>query len=244
MDHCFYICGSRSTSCIRGWSTLDSLSDLIPIYMYVLRWDHAVVPPKEYTNHAAIVDMGATGHYLDTTAEQYCTNTQHTNARPSIRVANSKNIDTTKRVLVPLAKELLTKAKVRHIFDSLQSGSLITIGQLCNNDCVALFTKYDVKIYKDGLVIIVGEHNETNSLWNIPLAPKPTLTPQPHGPLSKRCDQKRQNQARPHSFSTRLRIQSTTLHFPPCRPMWSLQTLARSDHDPHHQAPPSQITSN
>jgi len=107
--------------------------------MYVLRWDHAVVPPKKYSNHAAIVNMGATGHYLDTTAkEQYCTDVQHTNARPSVRVANSKNIETTERVLVPLAKELSTKAKVGHIFDSLQSGSLITISQLCNNDCVAL----------------------------------------------------------------------------------------------------------
>jgi len=66
-----------------------------------------------------------------------------------------------------------------------------------------------------------------------------TTTP----PLSKWCNQKRQNQARPRSFPTRLRIQSTTLHFPPCHPTWSLQILARPDHDPHHEAP-SQITSN
>ena len=85
-------------------------------------------------------------------------------------------------MLVPLVKELSTKAKVGHIFDSLlqSGGSLISIGQLCNNDCVALFTKYDIKIYKDGKVIIVGEYNDTNGLWDIPLAPKPTLTPQPH----------------------------------------------------------------
>ena len=61
--------------------------------------------------------------------------------------------------------------------------------------------------------------------------------------LGKRCHQKRPDEARPDSFPTRLRIQSTTLHFPPCHPTWSLQILARPDHDPHHQAP-SQITSN
>ena len=83
-------------------------------------------------------------------------------------------------MLVPLAKELSTKAKVGHIFDGLQSGSLISIGQLCNDDCVALFMKYDIKIFKDGKVIIVGERNDTNGLWDIPLAPKPMLTPQLH----------------------------------------------------------------
>ena len=80
-------------------------------------------------------------------------------------------------MLVPLTKELSTQAKVGHIFDGLQSGSLISIGQLCNDDCIALLTKYNVKIYKGGKVIIIGERNNTNGLWNIPLAPKTTLTP-------------------------------------------------------------------
>jgi hypothetical protein len=66
------------------------------------------------------------------------------------------------------------QAKVGHIFDSLKSGSLIA--------CVALFTKYDVKIYKHRQVIITGERNSTNSLWNIPLAPKETLPEQPPSP--------------------------------------------------------------
>jgi hypothetical protein len=77
----------------------------------------------------------------------------------------------------------LQLAKVRHIFDNLKSGSLISIGQLCNDKCVALFTKYDVKILKHGKVIITGKRNAKNGLWNIPLAPKdnssPTIHPQP-----------------------------------------------------------------
>ena len=95
-----------------------------------------------------------------------------------MRVANGENIETSKRALVPLAKELSTKAKTGHIFDDLKSGSLIFIGQLCDNDCIALFMKYNVKIYKDGKVIIVGQRNDVNGLWNVPLAPKETETPQ------------------------------------------------------------------
>jgi hypothetical protein len=119
--------------------------------------DHTPTSTLKYANHAAIVDTGATGHYLDTAAEQYCTDVEHTNTGPSVRVANSENIETTKSVIVPLAKELSTQAKLGHIFDGLQSGSLITIGQLCDDDCIALFTKYDVKIYEDEQVIIIGE---------------------------------------------------------------------------------------
>jgi hypothetical protein len=38
--------------------------------------------------------------------------------------------------------------------------------------------KYDVKIYKDGKIIIVGQRNDVNGLWNVPLAPKETEIPQ------------------------------------------------------------------
>jgi hypothetical protein len=73
-------------------------------------------------------------------------------------------------VIIPLAPELSHQATTGHIFHNLQSGSLISIGQLCDDDCVALFTKYNVKIYKDGRAIIIGARNQTNGLWNIPLA--------------------------------------------------------------------------
>ena len=139
--------------------------------------EHAVVPPKKYSNHATIVDTGATRHYLDNAAEQYYTDVKHTSTGPSVKVANGENIETSKRALVPLAKELSTKAKVGHIFNGLQSGSLISIGQLCGNDYVALFKKYNVKIYNDGKAIVIGQCNDVNGLWNAPLVLKETQTP-------------------------------------------------------------------
>jgi hypothetical protein len=78
---------------------------------------------------------------------------------------------------------LASSSQGRPHFDNLKSGSLISIGQLCDDECVALFTKYGVKILKHGKVIITGKHNAKNGLWNIPLAPKdnssPTTQPQP-----------------------------------------------------------------
>jgi hypothetical protein len=97
-----------------------------------------------------------------------------------VQVANGENIETTKRATIPLAPTLSPQAKIGHIFDNLKSGSLISIGQLCDDDCVALFTKYNVNIFKNGQVIITGERNDTNGLWTVPLAPKAPLPPTLH----------------------------------------------------------------
>jgi hypothetical protein len=145
-----------------------------------------VVPPHQthLANHTAIVDTGATGHYLDQSAAQHCTNVHHTDDGPSVQVANGQNIETTTRAIVPLAPELSNHAKIGHIFQGLKSGSLISIGQLCDDDCVALFTKFNVKLYKNGKVIIIGKRNATNGLWNIPLAPKPAPSNTPNAPAA------------------------------------------------------------
>jgi hypothetical protein len=63
---------------------------------------------------------------------------------------------------------------------------MISIGQLCDDNCVALFTRYNVKLYKDGNIIILGERNKNNGLWTIPLAPQAATLPplMRHTPLS------------------------------------------------------------
>jgi hypothetical protein len=77
---------------------------------------------------------------------------------------------------IPLATALSKQAQVGHIFDDLQ-GFLISIGQLCDDDCVTLFSKYQVDIIKDGKIMIKGKRKTTNGLWNIPLAPKSETSP-------------------------------------------------------------------
>jgi hypothetical protein len=81
-----------------------------------------------------------------------------------------------------LAPQLSSAASTGHVLDGLSTtGSLLSIGKLCDDDCAALFTKYHVHIIKDGTVIIKGLRNSTNRLWTIPFAPKcaplsPSLT--------------------------------------------------------------------
>ena len=143
------------------------------------RLDYLAVPPiKHQALSSAIVDTGVTGHYLVPSARQYCTDIQPTLTGPSAQVANGS----------PLSTKLSQEAQDRHIFDNINSGSLISIGQLCDDDCVSIFTKYHVDITKDGQIIIGGHRNTSNGLWNITIVPKYRLISY-HQPLPTRKPQ-------------------------------------------------------
>ena len=73
-------------------------------------------------------------------------------------------------VKVPLSAHLSPTASNGHVLEGLTTGSLISISKLCDDDCAALCTKYNVHIIKNGNVIIKGQRNN-NGLWHIPFAP-------------------------------------------------------------------------
>jgi len=74
-----------------------------------------------------------------------------------------------------LATQLSKSAQSAFVLDNLKTGSLISLSQLCDDDCIAIFTNYDVKIVKDREVIITGRR-ESSGLWSIPInSPSSTL---------------------------------------------------------------------
>ena len=75
----------------------------------------------------------------------------------------------TKKAILPLSKKLTEKARVAYSFNNLKSGSLISIGQLCDDNCISIFTKHDVQIIRCNEIIIRGNRTD-NGLWNIPLS--------------------------------------------------------------------------
>ena len=78
----------------------------------------------------------------------------------------------THQVQATLSPKLSAKAQEGHVLDGLTTGSLVSIGKLCDDDCIALFTKYNVRIVKNGEVIIEGRRNPNNGLYMIPLSPR------------------------------------------------------------------------
>ena len=71
---------------------------------------------------------------------------------------------------LPLSPHLSAAAQTAFVLDDLKTGTLISLAQLCDDDCTALFTKYNVDIIKDDKVIITGSRMN-NGLWSIPIAP-------------------------------------------------------------------------
>ena len=67
---------------------------------------------------------------------------------------------------------LTKKAKTAYVHPALNSTSLISIGQLCDDNCTAIFNKDNLKITKNNRTILKGYRNRNDGLWDIPLMPK------------------------------------------------------------------------
>ena len=119
------------------------------------------------TNNA-LFDSAATNHYLQRNATQYCTEIQSTDG-PNVSVANGNTITPHLQAQIQLAPQLSRKGKNAYIFDEFKTGSLISVGQLCDDDCIAIFTKYNVNIMKQNRIIITGLCTD-NGLWSMPLS--------------------------------------------------------------------------
>ena len=66
------------------------------------------------------------------------TNIKKTRDGPTVQLPNNKTMSATRTGNIPLEISLSAHAKKAHIFDGLHSASLISLGQLCDDDFVAI----------------------------------------------------------------------------------------------------------
>ena len=92
-------------------------------------------------------------------------------------MSNGKVVTPTKKALLPFPKEFTINVMIAYSFNNLKSGTLISIGQLCDDDCTAIFTKYDVKVMKNNKILIRGRRAD-NGLWKLPIGGNNTLSTQ------------------------------------------------------------------
>ena len=71
-----------------------------------------------------------------------------------------------------LSPALTSTAQHAFALDDLKTGTLFSLSQFCDDDCIVLFTKYGVKIIKEDKVIITSGQDD-NGLWAFPLASAP-----------------------------------------------------------------------
>ena len=54
------------------------------------------------------------------------------------------------------------------MYPQLHNESLLSIGQLCDKGCVAIFDKTSLKILKNGKIVLTGNRNLHDGLWDVP----------------------------------------------------------------------------
>ena len=112
----------------------------------------------------ALSDTAATAHYLHPSALPHFSHVAHTKSGPTVQVANRNIINPAFSATLQLSNKLSSRAHSDHVFNDIKTGSLISMGQLCNDDYVAIFAKFDVKILKPNQVIITGLRYQTNDM--------------------------------------------------------------------------------
>ena len=108
----------------------------------------------------AVAGSGTTGHYITPTTP--CTNKQTATQPIPIKMPDGEII-TLSHVEIPPQRNLPDKARQAHIFPGLQK-TLISIGTLCDNNCIAVFDEKRVTIYdKSTRQIVMHGHREPNT---------------------------------------------------------------------------------
>ena len=74
--------------------------------------------------------------------------------------------------LLSLSPLLSDAAQSAFVLDNLKTGTLVSLSQLCDDDCVAIFTRFEVQILKNDKIIITGKRMP-NGLWSLPLMSRP-----------------------------------------------------------------------
>ena len=138
-----------------------------------------LITPEQPFSSVLKADSGATGHYLRSSEKTMLLNLKLHSTGPTVRLPNHEVMTPNQigTLPIPTLSPLACKA---HVYPSLKSASLLSIGQLCDDDCSALFTKKELKIYnKSNTLILSGCRNQTDGLWDVTLT---SAQPPPHTP--------------------------------------------------------------
>ena len=167
----------------------------------------AVVVPPSSTYYYAVLDSGATATFVTSDDTRLLMDTSSViNNSPTVIAANGIPMHPHLQGTLPLSRHLSPTTQHAFALDDLKTGTLISLAQLCDDECIAIFSKYDVKIVKNNTLIITGARL-SNGLWSLPI--KSPNKHQINGIL--RTDHPKKELAEYHHASLRSPVPSTLL---------------------------------
>ena len=121
-----------------------------------------------YRTITAKLDSGASKTYVRP-ANTACLHHIADVLRSLVGLPNKATSSITKAGTLALSDKLSPSAKTGHILNDLSSATLLSAGQLCDDDCIITLDKHTAHITKQGHTILTGKRNSSDGLWDIKL---------------------------------------------------------------------------
>ena len=112
------------------------------------------------------LDLGATKHFFRRDHLRFLTNIRRLTNGPTATLPNGQVVKATHEGRIKMNDNLSQTALKVLVFPNLTNESLISIGQLCDDGCIVLFTKTHAFIYKNEKLIGKGVRNRYDGLWD------------------------------------------------------------------------------
>ena len=106
-----------------------------------------------------------------------CSNKQKISDAPQVILPDVSIMTATNRALLNLKPLLTQAARTSQIYPHLQSGALVSIGQLWDGGCTETFTNTHLSVVKDRLTILEGINSSTSGMCQVNLTSNTTLPP-------------------------------------------------------------------
>ena len=128
------------------------------------------IPHDPFADDIVIVkgDSGATKHYWRPKDKRVLNGIKEFQG-PSVTLPNNANIKSAEKGNIPLSSKLTKTAKDASILPGLENSSLISLGQLRNDDREILLNKDLLFVIKENELILHGYRNKEDLLCNIPV---------------------------------------------------------------------------
>jgi hypothetical protein len=132
----------------------------------------------------AKADSGASKHYWRMKDKHALSSLKAIQNGPQVQLPNKQTIQATDVGHLPFSTKLSEQATEAHVFKDLTNHSLISLGQLCDDACVAILEDHQINVYKkphpnqrgpghyartmiDDNIILSGPHNFSDGLWDL-----------------------------------------------------------------------------
>ena len=112
-------------------------------------------------------DTGATSTYIRQQDAGCAINSKTITHGPTIMQPDKSTLKVKQSCEISFTTQLSEDAKAAYIVPALKNSSLLSIGKLCDDNCIALFTKRKLFIIKNNNLLLQGQRNDNDGLWDV-----------------------------------------------------------------------------